>query len=461
MPKIINAFSSEGDLASTLGGLANSIFGGNVAQQEVYRQTALGKRRENENIPLLADAVVAGDTAAATRYGIHAGQDPKFTAGYHQFNQVNQYGPGSQQGTTATMSVPGANYGNTVQGTLADLANKRTMADMTARRQADAIISTADNTPINVMGPNGPMVASRRAAIQGGMRPVLGLDQERGTTASTVVPTLSSADQHRFIGLDKNPSNLWVYQTPDGQSGTTADGRSDVSSGAPLPQGTRTMRMEGASTEGLSGNPTLDRQLAESRVASRTAVASIDGLTASLTQPNADQAVGYLGTVARGFNDLRAQVEAGARLFGSPDTKDTVFNTPDAQRAVDQAINGIFSNTAINQKAAQLGVSSAIIRSQIQDLAYMTAKAQDPGGRVSTDDIRRAAETIGATIMDPKSAVQVLADLKQRIVQGQDIRERTLREMYPRLNAAPAAGAPAAAAPPTRIRIDAQGNVIQ
>lgn len=469
MPKIINAFASDDSLANTLSGLAGQIFGGNVAQQEVYRQMALGKRRENENIPILADAVVAGDPAAATRAGIMSGQDPKFTGGYNQFMRVNQHGPASPQALTATMAVPGANYGNTIQGTNAEMANRRTIAQMTADRQLAGIKYTADMTPHNVQDPNDPsraLIVPRSQAVVGGQRPVLSLDQQRGQTAAAVVPTMSPDDQRRFIGVDKNPSTLWVYQTPDGRQGTTADGQRDISNGAALPPGSKVMRLEGANTEGLSGNSTVDRQLLESRVATQTAAASIDGLITSLNQPNADQAVGYLGRVARSFNDIRSQVEAGARLFGSPDTKDTVFSTPEAKQAVDQALQGsILANQAVVAKARQLGIDSAIIRSQIQDLAYMTAKAQDPGGRVSTDDIRRAAETIGAAIMDPKSAVPVLTDLKQRLINGQQIRERTTQQMFPgvRSQGAPAAGAPTAGAPGggQSIRIDVNGNIIQ
>lgn len=458
MPKIINAFSSDDGLASTLSGLANNIFGGNVAQQEVYRQNAIGKRRENENIPLLADAVVAGDTAGATRAGIMSGQDPKFTGGYNQFRQVTQYGPESRQGFVATMAVPSANYGNTVQGVNADLGNKRAIAQMTADRQARAIETTADNTPVNVLENGVPKIVSRRDAITRGLRPVLDFGAERGTLLQGM--QLTPQQQETVVGANRTPGTPYSYLDATGARGTTFDARTDATTGRSLAGPIQTIKLEGPNAEGLSGNSTVDRQLLDSRVATENAVAMIDGLTKSLSQPNADQAVGYLGTVARGFNDLRAQVEAGARLFGSQDTKDTVFNTPEARTAVDQAINGIFANSVVNQKAQQLGVNSAIIRSQIQDLAYMIAKAQDPGGRVSTDDIRRAAETVGATIMDPKSAVQVLGDLKQRIIQGHEIRERTTRQMYPRVGA-PTAGAPASAAPPAEIRIDVNGNIIQ
>ena len=103
-------------------------------------------------------------------------------------------------------------------------------------------------------------------------------------------------------------------------------------------------------------------------------------------------------------------------------------------------------------------------------MAYAIAKAQDPGGRISVDDIRRAAETVGASLMDPRAADAVLADLGNRIEMNQTIRERVTRQMYPKTQTpggpAPAApGQPAAptASPPAGgvIRYDAQGNRVQ
>lgn len=460
MPKIINEFAAGNPLVDALTGFANS-FGGNTAQTELYRQKALGLNRENTNIPLLADAVVGNDPALTARLGIMSGVDPKTTGGYRQYYGVQKFGPGSAEATRDTMSVPGANYGNTVQGTQAAEANKRNIAQMTTDRTLAQQQRQFDNTFETVMNPTTgkPELVARSQAA--GRQPFLPLSQVQGGILQQDTPTLTPEQRARAGGYEpKAPANLWVYRTPDGGQGTTADGKTDLQTGAPLPPNTPVMKLEGANTEGLTGNTTVDQMLLKSRNSKDMAVAMIDRLSNTLSQPNAAQSVGYLGTLARGFNDLRAQSEATVRLFGG-ELATQAFSNPENRAAVDGVMRQVFGDPQVTAKAQQLGINSAIIRSQVQDLAYMIAKTQDPSGRVSTDDIRRASETVAATIMDPQSSVAVLADLKNRVVTSHDIFERNTRAMYPRVNSgsapAPAGAPPAAPAAPVAGQNDPLG----
>lgn len=463
MPKIINEFANENPLAVALQGFAGS-FGGNTAQTEMYRQKAMGLGRENVNIPLLADAVVGNDPSLTARYGIMSGVDPKVTGGYRQFYGVQKYGPGSAEATRDTMSVPGANYGNTVQGTNAEMANRRGIAQMTTDRTLAADKFKFDNTFETVMDPatNQPTLVPRSQAA--GRQPFLPLSQVQGGILQQAIPTLTPEQQAAAGGYaPKNPANVWVYRKPDGSMANTLDGRTDAQTGQPITG--PAMKLEGANTEGLSGNNTVDTQINNARIATEQTKALITRIRTGLAQPDSAAALGFLGQGATLFNNLRAQFEATARLVGGT-TAAQDFADPGIQQALGQATNFVFGNTGWNARAQQLGIDSGKMRSQIQDLAFAIAKAQDPSGRVSIDDVRRAAETIGASLMDPRAADAVLGDLNDRVEENMAIRERVTRQTFSRMGGAPAPqpGQPAApAAPPAGgvIRYDAQGNRVQ
>jgi hypothetical protein len=441
MPKIINAYSTDSPIAGALTDLSKSFFSTNVPQQEFLRQKALGLRRENENIPLLADAVPGNDPALTARLGILSGVDPKVAGGYRQYYGVQKYGPGSSEATRDTMSVPGANYGHTVAGTREDLGNRRTIAQMTADRQLAGIKYTADNTPVNAVINGQPTFVSRSRAISDALRPVISATEAEGTIRLNQEPNMTSEQRATAGGYAvKPPSNLWVGATATGAMEPTMDGRTGVQTGAPIVGPVK--KLEGESTDGLTGNDTIDRQRLESRVATEQLVAGAERLKTELSKPNAGGAVGYLGTLARGVNDLRAQMEATTRVLGGEKLADALAK-PEIKGAVE---------TVTAKLTQQLGIDSSIIRSQVQDLAYMIAKQQDPGGRVSTDDVRRAAETLGANLMDPAAMSAVLTNIQTRAQENHGIRERELERLYPTATrpgaAAPAQGAaPAAPAP--------------
>src|SRR4029077_14953395 len=88
--------------------------------------------RENAGNEALAALYRSGnyDPNATSAEAVRAGITAANTAGFKQFHDVNTYGAGSTEGTNATMGVPGASYGNTVQGKNAEPANERTIQGM-------------------------------------------------------------------------------------------------------------------------------------------------------------------------------------------------------------------------------------------------------------------------------------------------------------------------------------------
>lgn len=458
MPKIINAYSPDDSIGSALRAFGESFFA-NTPQTELARQKAKGLIRENENLPLLADALVAGDVNAAARAGILSGLDPKNVGGYGQYLTVNRYGPASREATTATMAVPGANYGNTVAGTRESEANRIKIEGMRTQRLFDAERYKTDNTPQTYLDENNQPVIGRLSETFG-RRPILTQNQAQGVILQQDMGGYTSEQRARAAGVaPKAPSSLYTYRTPTGGEGTTIDGVTDAHTGQPLPQGTKAIKLEGPSPEGLTGNNEIDKRLLESRTATEQTKALITQLRQSLATPNAAQAIGLIGTGVSMFNNMRAQIEAGVSLVGGSSAAQEL-SAPGVQQAITQATNSIFGNAAWNQRAQQLGIDHAKLQSQIQDLAYAMAKSQDPSGRISVDDIRRAAETIGATLMDPRAADAVLADVGDRIERNQQIRERVTRQMFPKVGAAPSAPAPQApgTAPQAPIRWERGAN---
>jgi hypothetical protein len=193
-------------------------------------------------------------------------------------------------------------------------------------------------------------------------------------------------------------------------------------------------------------------------------------LVGELSQTNSDQAVGYIGRGANLYNDIRSQVEAFGRLAGgSGETVATALANPEIAGSVDNAVNNVFRDPAFNAKAQQLGIDSSRIRSQVIDLAYLIAKSQDPGGRMSNQDIDKAAQMVMGSIMDPKTAVAVLGDIKTRLNEGQAIYERNMGQIYPKAasnmrtaNPSPAGGGtpPAAQGGPAQIRNEEEYNAL-
>jgi hypothetical protein len=153
MPRIINA-ASDGNsaLGDTLSRLGEAIYG-DQAKNEVYRQKAFGAKRENDNIPLLADAAARGDRDAITRYGIMANKTGQDTADFNRLGVSNHAtGVDDPRMALATMGAGGA-FGSTAPGQGRALANERSIAgghDATSRaNNADTLANNITTTGMN------------------------------------------------------------------------------------------------------------------------------------------------------------------------------------------------------------------------------------------------------------------------------------------------------------------------
>jgi hypothetical protein len=517
MPKIINEYGASNPLAEALQSFAGS-FGGNTAQQELYRQKAQGSLRENRAYQALQDAERNGGydpNNADVRAAIVGLPQPKEFFEAQRGIAATRYGAGDQRATNAYMGA-GGSYGSTVAGTRESEANRRAIEDkrtermfgiekykfdntfeqtvgpdgrviLTPRTQAagmvsgkqaeldqqraieadrikrgyDAELFKVNNTPELVQGPNGPTIMRRSEAF--GMTPVLNEGQAKGTIVQQDMPTMTGEQRATVGGYQPKPDDLVNAQLADGTTVPAynrADGLYHAQTGQKITQPIVSVgKLQAQNAEGLGGSA-LTNKLVERRVATGQALNAIDRLDKALAAPNADQAVGWIGKTAGLFNDVRAQNEALSRMIANAPTKDQELQT---NPTLNKTLDMIVGNSALNQTAQRLGIQSAVLRSQIADLAYSISKANDPGGRMSDQDIHRAAQIIGASLQDPVAARAVLQDLKVRLNENHNVWEReTARVRSQQPQSAPAA-APAAAptAAPPRIRIDANGNVIQ
>lgn len=127
MPRIINAYAENSSLANSLKDLGESMFG-DQAKNEVYRQTAFGKKRENDNIPLLADAVARGDRDAIARLGVMSNKTGQDAADFNRLAVSNHAaGVDDPRMALATMGAGGA-FTSTAPGQGRALANDRSIA---------------------------------------------------------------------------------------------------------------------------------------------------------------------------------------------------------------------------------------------------------------------------------------------------------------------------------------------
>jgi len=133
---------------------------------------------------------------------------------------------------------------------------------------------------------------------------------------------------------------------------------------------------------------------------------------------------------------VRSQVEATVRAVspGGLTADQELRLNPDVQATLDR----VLASPNVAQRIRQLGIQSAVIRSQIQDLAYMISKARDPSGRVSNQDVEHAATIVGGALMDPQSGDAVLGNLADRLVTEQNIREDMYRRTFPNARHTPA-----------------------
>lgn len=464
MVKIINPYNANAmdGIGASLAQLGQALFGDTLGN-DLRRAKLTGMEMENQGRNDAATLFQNGgniNPAALAAAAARAG-DPKFfdiQRGY----AANAFGATDPR-TTNAMVGSGMAYSTTAPAFNRTQDVELEKNRVNAQKVYDAAIATANNTPINVLIDGKPTVVSRSQAIGSGMTPVLGLGDVQGNVAQNLYGkgpeaiTSAPAPVQKMIGAyaNENPK-LGVYA--GGSAVWTPEGWKNAQTGVKLAPDVQVGNLTATTSEGFSGNSTVDRQLLDSRTATERATSAIDNLTGMLKQPNADQSTGYVGRAANLYTDIRSQLEAVTRFAGG-ETVQQAFNRPEIAQSLNDNVTGMFRNEQFNERVRQLGIDNAKIQSQVIDLAYMIAKATDPGGRMSNQDIENATRVVMGSILDPQSGVAVLQDLKARLVRNQQIYESNLARLYPQaaksMAAQPSAATAVAPAQLTTIRAGA------
>lgn len=371
---------------------------------------------------------------------ILAGKDSKYVGGFGLNGTLRSGAPLQGDAVARGQLARGDSYGTTGQAFAQEQADKIKMQGMQEatklriaanelekqRMQEATKLRVADSALESVDGPNGPTYVRRSDAV--GQRPLLSTDQVRAREATSVLPTVSPERRVDFaLGTpaQKKPSTYVV----NGRPFITNDGVTDAQTGAPLPRGGYLANTQGSATETGAGGDGTKRLVADRRIGTQTALAGLDNLDRLLSEPNANAAVGWLGQGASMFNNARAQVEAAVQQF-APGGLAAEIRDPSVVQSIDGVVNTLVGNPAFNARAQALGIQANVLRSQIQDLAYTLAKAYDPEGRMSNQDVERAGDIIGRSIMDPVAGRAVLKATRDGIVQRHMIAEQEYNRMF-------------------------------
>lgn len=144
MPKIINAYSdASGSIGDSLKSLGESMFG-NGAQNEVHRQTAVGKRRENDNVPLMAEAVRSGDRNALAYYGVMANKSGADAANYNLLSTTNHAGSVDDNRVNLAQIGAGHSIGTTAVGQGREHAVRQAIQKIASDRAAATQLAIAE-----------------------------------------------------------------------------------------------------------------------------------------------------------------------------------------------------------------------------------------------------------------------------------------------------------------------------
>lgn len=447
-----NPYSDQSPIGAALAGLSKIIMTGPSEGKRIAEAEAALRLKDNREGRYSASDMLRNfgtpgfDRTGAAAALLRGGLNPEtYLGGTERYLTANQYGVADPRTTNAFVGAGGAMSGSP-GGFAVDQSNAMTRHQMSLNENARQF----DQKPTAIDTGQGPMFVTQQNAI--GQAAPEGSDKVKGSLARRAmnspggIGALPQAEQ-RFVGAESKAENR-----PELYNATLADGSNVPAAWGPngLVHAETGQKLTGVKSVGKlvaqkadDLNSGAQSTVYNSRVNTDTAVSAIDRLDRALAAPDADQSVGLIGRGASIFNDVRAQVSAATRLAGG-----TTFEqeAPALAQSAASAAKNILNNPQLAQRAQQLGVSHAILQSQIMDLAYMVAKAQDASGKLSNSDIENAARTIGGSLMDPAAGRRVLADLRERLVAGQEIRERHAKGVWG--TAVPAAPAPVAPGPP-------------
>ena len=413
---------------------------------EYKRQATTKLADENELRKFAVDSIGAdgnfSDPRASSIAAALGAIDPAKLGRMRALEGYRLEGLDSQTGQRASAGL--GEYNATPEHQRRALDNALALKD----REEATKTALAANLPETVMVGGVPTVVPRSQAY--GAPAVQSTDQVKAGVQQKLLPTIPQERQQDFAFGAQSPGELGVATTGTGTvpAFVRQNGIFNAQTGAKIEEPVTSVgKLVGTTADALKPASGDQSALLNRRVAARSASSAIDNLDRLLAQPDAAAAVGFIGKSATIFNDIRAQAEAASKLI-APGGLAAEASVPGFKEAVDGAMSKLQANPEFAQRAQALGVRANVLRSQIVDLAYTIAKAKDPSGRMSNQDVDRASEILGGALMDPVAGRQVLGTVRQQIMEQQNIFEQEYERMYPGKGAQPTSPAPAGAPQP-------------
>jgi hypothetical protein len=249
MPTIVNPYRPQTPtLADTITRVGNTMYGPMALQAEAVRQRTQGLARQNQYLPLYADAAARGDMENALRYGALAGVKGADVADYGRVGAISRAPTINDPGVTRGMLF-NAPYSATPEGFNAAQANDLAKTRMAVDRAAKTQEAIADNTPVNVIDPTVPSgyrTVSRAEAISSGLPQVLPATDVEGLGKLKVLNAGSQGmtpEQLKAAGALPPADKTYNYNVVDPTGavlsrGITLDnGKTDANTGQPITGG--------------------------------------------------------------------------------------------------------------------------------------------------------------------------------------------------------------------------------
>lgn len=438
--------ATESNLGQVFAQLGKVMFGPDKANAEYKRQATQKLADENELNKFAVDSIGPdGNFTDPRASSIAAAMKTIDANNFGRMRALEAARTGGVDSPAAAAALTGlGQYGSTPLSEERKFQNNvelKRIEEGNKLRLADA------NTEV-AMVEGVPTIVRRSASI--GMPAVQSTDQVKAGVQQKLMPTIPQERQQDFAFGAQSPGELGVATTGTGTvpAFVRQNGIFNAQTGAKIEEPVSSVgKLVGTTADALKPASGDQSALLNRRVAARSASSAIDNLDRLLAQPDAAAAVGFIGKSASVFNDIRAQAEAASKLL-SPGGLAAEASVPGFKEAVDGAMSKLQANPEFAQRAQALGVQANVLRSQIVDLAYTIAKAKDPSGRMSNQDIDRASEILGGALMDPVAGRQVLGTVRQQIMEQQNIFEQEYERMYPGKGAQPTGPAPAGAPQP-------------
>jgi hypothetical protein len=248
MPKIINTYSpGNSSLGEALSSLGNTMWGPQALQAGLVREKTRGLARENENLPLAAEALARGDVTGATRYGVMGGLGAKDAAGYHLFGTSNRPGSTPEEMSRAGYGA-GMAFGSTPSGFERTQQVELEKADNAVRKAAETQLALDNRKLVNIVDSANPL-GYRSVSVanlpKDGYSQVLPTSDVQGLAGLRVMqdPT-GQPESIRKLGnalpADDKMMN-WQALGPNGQvmQGRVGPNGTDAGTGQPLPPNAR------------------------------------------------------------------------------------------------------------------------------------------------------------------------------------------------------------------------------